>query len=114
MGFRNLWLVEELKSLQNHCLRVIYMADKATCMLNLEVEVAVPLLGIHLDSLLAQFWWRLEDSNAQEATKDVGERVREMQGPCTSRKSPWANASGIVCHDWEGRATPTWLALALI
>jgi hypothetical protein len=37
--------------LKNKCLRAISGAYKATPIRNLEVEVAVPPLGIHLDSL---------------------------------------------------------------
>jgi hypothetical protein len=53
--FARKWLLRELSPLQNSCLRAISGAFRATPIRNLEVEVGVPPLGIHLDSLQARF-----------------------------------------------------------
>jgi hypothetical protein len=44
---------------------------------NLEAEVGVPPLGIHLDSLQARFRVRLEESGVQEVIWLAVERVRQ-------------------------------------
>jgi hypothetical protein len=49
------WLLKELSPLQKSCLRAISRTYKATPIQNLEAEVGVPPLRIHLDSLQAQF-----------------------------------------------------------
>jgi hypothetical protein len=61
--------------LQNNCLRAISGAYKATPIRNLEVEVGVPPLGIHLDSLQARFRVRLEGSEVAGVIKNAVEKV---------------------------------------
>jgi hypothetical protein len=51
------------------------MAYKATPIRNWEVEVGVPPLRIHLDSLQAQFRLRLEGSEVQGAIREAVEKV---------------------------------------
>jgi hypothetical protein len=46
----------------------------------LEVEVGVPPIGIHLDSLQAQFRLRLNGSEVQKAIREAVEKVRLSQG----------------------------------
>jgi hypothetical protein len=75
--------------LQNNCLRAICGAYRATPIRNLEVEVGVPPLGIHQDSIQAQFRVRLEESEAAGVIREAGEKVerwtwgaeREAGGP---------------------------------
>jgi hypothetical protein len=47
--------------LQNNCLRAISGAYRVTPIQNLEVEVGVPPLGIHLDNIQARLGVRLEE-----------------------------------------------------
>jgi hypothetical protein len=61
--------------LQNKCLRAISRAYRATPIRNLEVEVGVPPLGIHLDSIQAQFRVRLEESEAAGVIRKAVEKV---------------------------------------
>jgi hypothetical protein len=61
--------------LQNNCLRAISGAYRATPIRNLEVEVGVPPLGIHLDSIQAQFRVKLEESEAVGVISEAVEKV---------------------------------------
>jgi hypothetical protein len=70
------WLLTELSPLQNSCLRAISGAYKATPIWNLEAEVEVPPLGIHLDGFQARFWLMLEESEVQEVVWLAVKRVR--------------------------------------
>ncbi len=45
------YVLRDLMPLQNNCLRAISGAHRATPIQNLEVEVRVPPLGIHLESI---------------------------------------------------------------
>ncbi len=66
--------------LQNKCLRAICGAYKATPIRNLEVEVGVPPLGIHLDSLQARFRVRLEESEVAQAIREAVGKVERHLG----------------------------------
>jgi hypothetical protein len=61
--------------LQYNCLRAISGAYRATPIRNLEVEVGVPPLGIHLDSIQARFRVRLEKSEAAWVIREAVEKV---------------------------------------
>jgi hypothetical protein len=54
-------VLKDLTPLQNNCLRAISGAYRATPIRNLEVEVGVPPLEIHLDSLQARLRVMLEE-----------------------------------------------------
>jgi hypothetical protein len=73
--FARKWLLKELSPLQNSCLRAISGALRATPIRNWEVEVGVPLLGNHLDSLKARFQLKLEGSAVQGVIREAVERV---------------------------------------
>jgi hypothetical protein len=45
------YVLKDLMPLQNNCLQAISGAYRATPIQNLKVEVGVPLLGIHPDSI---------------------------------------------------------------
>jgi hypothetical protein len=47
------YVLKDIMPLQNNCLRAITGAYRATPIRNVEVEVRVPQLGIHLDSIQA-------------------------------------------------------------
>jgi hypothetical protein len=66
--------------LQNNCLRAISTAYKATHIRKLEVEVGVPPLGIHLDSIQAQLRVRLEESEAAEAIREAVVKEESLIG----------------------------------
>jgi hypothetical protein len=66
--------------LQNNCLRAISGAYRATPIRNLEVEVGVPLLGIHLDSIQARFRVKLEESKAVGVIREAVEKVVRCKG----------------------------------
>jgi hypothetical protein len=78
--FARKWLLKELSPLQNSCLRAISGVFRATPIRNLEVEVGVPPLGIHLDSLQARFRFRLEGSEVQGVIREAVERVWAIFG----------------------------------
>jgi hypothetical protein len=61
--------------LQNNCLRAISGAYRSTPIRNLEVEVGVPPLGIHLDSIQARFRVKLEESEAVVVIREAVEKV---------------------------------------
>jgi hypothetical protein len=61
--------------LQNNCLRAISRAYRATPIRNLEVEVGVPPLGIHLASIQVRFRVKLEESEAVEVIREAVEKV---------------------------------------
>jgi hypothetical protein len=71
------WLLKELSPFQNSCLRAISGAYKATPICNLETEVRVPLLRIHLDSLHGRLKVRRKESKVQEVIWLAVERVRQ-------------------------------------
>ncbi len=75
MLYARKYVIKELSPLQNNCLRAISGAYKARPIRNLEVEVGVPPLAIHLDSLQAQFRVRLEESEAAGVIKEAVEKV---------------------------------------
>ncbi len=62
--------------LQNNCLRAISGAYRATPIRNLEVEVGVPPLGIHLDRIQARFRVILEESEAAGAIREAVQKVK--------------------------------------
>jgi hypothetical protein len=66
--------------LQNNSIRAISEAYRATPIRILEVEVGVPLLGIHLDSIQAQFRVKLEESEAIGVISTAVEKVVEWLG----------------------------------
>jgi hypothetical protein len=66
--------------LQNNCLWAISGAYRAIPIKNLEVEVGVPLLGIHLDSIQAQFRVRLEESEVAWTIREAVEKVERWIG----------------------------------
>jgi hypothetical protein len=66
--------------LQNKFLRAICGAYKATPIRNLEVEIGVPPLGIHLDSLQARFRVRLEESEVAQAIREAVGKVERQLG----------------------------------
>jgi hypothetical protein len=66
--------------LQNNYLRAISGAYRATPIINLEVEVGVPPLGIHLDSIQARFRVRLEESEAAGAIREAVQKVERWIG----------------------------------
>jgi hypothetical protein len=70
--FAGKYVLKDLMPLLNNCLKAISGAYRATPIRNLEVEVGVPLLCIHLDSIQAQFRVRLEESKVAGA---IGEAV---------------------------------------
>ncbi len=55
----------------------------------MEVEVGVPPLGIHLDSIQARFKVRLEESEAAGAIREAGQKVerwiRRYEGQTSGR-----------------------------
>ncbi len=69
------YLFKDLMPLPNNCLRAISGAYRATPIRNLEVEVGVPPLGIHLDSIQAQFKVWIEESKAAGAIREAVEKV---------------------------------------
>jgi hypothetical protein len=66
--------------LENNCLRAVSGAHRATPIRNLEVEVGVPPLGIHLDSIQARFRVRLEESEAAGAIREAVQKVERWIG----------------------------------
>jgi hypothetical protein len=66
--------------LQNNCLRAISGVYRATPIRNMEVEVRVLPLGIHLDSIQAHFRVWLEDSEAAGVIMEVVEKVERWTG----------------------------------
>jgi hypothetical protein len=90
--FAQKWLLKELSPPYNSCLRAISGAHKATPMCNLEAEVGVLLLGIHLDCLQAQFRVRLEESEVQEviwlAVEKVWRTLDELEGDRNRARRP--------------------------
>jgi hypothetical protein len=99
-----------VKKYMKNCLRVISGAYRATPIRNLEVEVRVPPLGIHLDSLKAQFRVKLEESEVagmiREAVGKVEKHLDVGQGGSGRRKrgrrlggeerNPGDSSSGIA------------------
>ncbi len=78
--FAHKYVLKDLMPLQNNCLRAISGAYRATPIRNLEVEVGVPPLGIHLDSIQAQFRVRLEESEAAGAIREAVRKVERWIG----------------------------------
>ncbi len=74
------YVVKDLMPLQNNCLRAISGAYRATPIRNLEVEVGVPPLGIHLDSIEARFKVQLEKSEAAGVIREAVEKVERWTG----------------------------------
>ncbi len=66
--------------LQNSCLRTISRPYRATPIRNLEVEVEVPLLGIHLDSLQARFKAKLAESEVAGVIREAVGKVERILG----------------------------------
>jgi hypothetical protein len=66
--------------LQNNCLRVISGAYRATPIRNSEIEVGVPPLRIHLDSLQARFRVKLEESEVAGAIMEAVGKVDRHLG----------------------------------
>jgi hypothetical protein len=66
--------------LQNSYLRAIYGAYTATPIRSFEVELGVPPLGIHLDSIQARFRVRLEESEAVGVIREAIEKVERLTG----------------------------------
>ncbi len=60
---------------RTNCPRAIPGAYRATLIRNLEVEVRVPSLGIHLDSIQARFRVRAEESEVAGVIKEAVEEV---------------------------------------
>ncbi len=71
MPYARKHVLTDLMPLQNNCLRAISGAYRATPIRNLEVEVGVPPLGIHLDSIQAQFRVRLGESGAAGVIREA-------------------------------------------
>ncbi len=78
--FARKYILKDLKPLQNNCLRATYGAYRATPIRNLEVEVGVPPLGIHLDSIQARLRVRLEESEAAGAIREAVQKVERWIG----------------------------------
>jgi hypothetical protein len=97
---------------QSNCLRVISRAYKATPIRNLKLEVGVPYLGIHLDSIQAQFRVRLEESVVAgvigEAVEKVERWIRGAAGKAggrgRQRAERWnqGNSRGGTLLDGQG------------
>jgi hypothetical protein len=69
--FARKYVLKDLMTLQNYCLRAISGAYGATPIRNLEVEVGVPPLGIHLNSIQARFRVGVEESYAAGAIREA-------------------------------------------
>ncbi len=65
---------------QNNCLRAISRAYRATPIRNWESEVGVPPLGIHLESLQAEFRAKLEESDVAGVIKEAVGKVERCLG----------------------------------
>jgi hypothetical protein len=99
--FARKWLLKVLSPFLNSCLRAISGAYKATPIRNLEAEVGVPPLGIHLDSHQAQSRVRLEGSEVQEviwlAVEGVRRTLNRLEGDRNRGRMPRRR------HQWAAR-----------
>jgi hypothetical protein len=80
MPYARKYILKDLMPLRNNYLRAISGAYRATPIRNLEVEVGVPLLGIHLDSLQAQFRMKLEESEVEGVIREAVGKVKKYLG----------------------------------
>ncbi len=66
--------------MQNNCLRAISGAYREILIRNLEVEIGVPLLGIHQDSIQVQFMVGLEELEDAGTIRKAVEKVERWIG----------------------------------
>jgi hypothetical protein len=102
------YALKDLMPLQNNCLRAISGAYRATPIRNLEVEVGVPPLGVHLDSLQARFRATLEESEVAGVNKEAVGKVErclamEQEGNVRRRRRRRQGAQGVNLGDTRGR-----------
>lgn len=80
----------KLERIQNKCLRVVAGAYRATPIRSLEIETFTPPIDLHLDSRLAAFQKRLENSEVgrviENACNWIKARVRNRKGRRITRK----------------------------
>jgi hypothetical protein len=69
-------LGEELQRVENHCLRTVFGAYKATPVRSLKVEVGVPPLFIHMDGRQARFRLRPAESGIDRV---IGEGILKVR-----------------------------------
>jgi hypothetical protein len=81
----------KLERIQNKCLRVVAGAYRATPIRSLEVETCTPPLDLYLDSRLATFQKRLENSEVGRVIENscnwIQARIRNRRGRKSARKA---------------------------
>jgi hypothetical protein len=91
---------QQLKVIQNKCLRVVTGAYKATPTQVLEAEAGIPPIEIYLNQLQAQTRKRLSDSNQTRIIQEACRRIQEnLQGKRGRRK---------VCKATPGQRKAQW------
>ena len=84
-------LAAKLEKIQNKCLRVVAGAYRATPIRSLETETFTPPIDLYLDSRLATFQKRLENSEVGRVIENscnwIQARIRNRSGRRTTRKT---------------------------
>src|SRR5208282_5528597 len=105
-------LAAKLEKIQNKCLRVVAGVYRATPIRSLEIETFTLLLDLYLDSRLAAFQKRLENSEVgrviENACNWIRARIKNRRGRKTLRntarkRESWARER----EDWFQQDQPT-------
>jgi hypothetical protein len=84
-------LAAKLEEIQNKCLRVVAGAYRATPIRSLETETFTPPIDLYLDSRLATFQKRLENSKASQVIENacswIRARIKNRSRRRTTRKT---------------------------
>jgi hypothetical protein len=96
----------KLERIQNKCLRVVAGAYRATPIRSLEVETCTPPLDLYLDSQLATFQKRLENSEVGRVIENscnwIQDRIRIRRGRKTTRKITRKEQREVWIQEREG------------
>lgn len=83
-------MAAKLEKIQNKCLRAVAGAYRATLIRSLETETFTPPMDLYLDSRLAAFQKRLEDSEVgrviENACNWIKARIRDRKGHRITRR----------------------------
>ena len=90
-------LMPLLRSVQNSCLRTVAGAFRATPIRSLEVETYIPPIDIYLNSRVAAFQRRVEDSSSYDVIKKACSAIRAR---LKSRAAKRAKTQGQLRKEW--------------
>ena len=93
-----------LRTIQNQCLRTVAGAYKATPIRSLEVETFVPPIDIYLNSRIAAFQKRLENSSSYDT---IQKACSEIRSRLKSRAAKKARTQGQLRREWAQQREST-------